>query len=112
MDAKAIYGTDPPANAVVVTVVTSPACHFCVDAEQALAELSRTYPLAIEVLDIRSGRARALLDRHRPTMSPLVLLDGAYFSAGRLPRRKLAATLERHFAETTTILLADVSAVR
>jgi hypothetical protein len=28
-------------------------------------------------------------------MSPLVLLDGQYFSSGRLPRRKLERRLEK-----------------
>ena len=30
-------------------------------------------------------------------MSPLILLDGAYFSSGRLPRRKLAKVLDKRF---------------
>ena len=34
-----------------------------------------------------------LVAEHRPPLSPLVLVDGAYFSAGRLPRKKLAKLL-------------------
>jgi len=37
----------------------------------------------------------ALLATHRPAMNPLVLLGGQYFSAGRLPRRKLEAYLRQ-----------------
>lgn len=100
-----------PANAVVVTVVQSPACHFCEDAEQALSELSRCYPLMLDLVDIRSGRGRALIQEHRPAMSPLVLLDGTFFSAGRLPRRKLAAALDKQFADASAALLRALRTV-
>ena len=77
----------------VITVVQAPACHFCQDAHDALVELARQYPLTVRSLEVYSEEGRALVAEHRPAMSPLVLLDGEYFSAGRLPRKKLVAAL-------------------
>ncbi len=80
-------------SAVSVVLVHAPACHFCADAEVALAELSREYPVEVELVAAESAAGQALVDAYRPAMFPLVLLDGAFFSAGRLPRRKLRAKL-------------------
>jgi coenzyme F420-reducing hydrogenase beta subunit len=82
----------PPA---AVTVVESEACHFCADAHRVLADFAGGYPLEVDTVDVRSETGRLLMARHRATMSPLVLIDGAFFSNGRLPRRKLA----QHLAE-------------
>ena len=90
-------GSSPP-SAVPrrrVTVVHAPACHFCEDAQDALAQLAHEVPLEVDVVDSDSPRGRQLLAAHRAGMFPLVLLDGAFFSAGRLPRRKLRAVLAR-----------------
>jgi Glutaredoxin-like domain (DUF836) len=80
---------------VVVTLVEAPACHLCDDAKSALAALAQSYPMTVNVVSIVSGPGRALMAQHRAPMSPLVLLDGAYFSSGRLPRRKLERRLAR-----------------
>jgi hypothetical protein len=76
-----------------VTVVTSPACHFCDDAQAALAELAHAYPLEVRLVDASSAEGQALVSRHGAGMFPLVLVEGSYFSAGRLPQRKLARLL-------------------
>ena len=81
--------TDP----VQVTVVTAPSCHFCEDARAALAELAQVYPLAVRLVAADSGDGQVLLSAHGIGMFPLVLVDGAFFSAGRLPRRKLTRLL-------------------
>ena len=85
--------TQPAAAPTRVTVVTARACHFCADALEALAELAREYPLAVEETAADSPAGQALLRRHGAGMFPLVLVDGEFFSAGRLPRRKLARLL-------------------
>jgi len=46
-----------------------------------------------------SPAGQALLHRHGTGMFPLVLVDGAFFSAGRLARRKLARLLAGRAAE-------------
>jgi len=81
------------ADAVRITLVPSPACHFCEDAEQALAELAGRFTFELEIVPIESTMGARLFAEHRPPLSPLVLVDGAYFSAGRLPRKKLAKLL-------------------
>ncbi|HZD69740.1 MAG TPA: glutaredoxin family protein [Actinomycetes bacterium] len=80
---------------VRVTVLHTPACHFCDDAWAVLAELARQYSLEVELVEAASPAGQALLGEHRAGMFPVVLVDGAFFSAGRLPRRKLARLLSR-----------------
>jgi len=82
-----------------VTVVTAPACHFCEDARETLAGLEHQYPLTVHVVAAASQPGRLLLGRYGSGMFPLVLVDGQFFSAGRLPRRKLARLLTARYAE-------------
>ncbi|RPF28221.1 glutaredoxin family protein [Georgenia muralis] len=84
-----------PTAVVRVTVVHAPACHFCEDAERALEALAERYPLDVDTIDIDSAEGRRLVAVHRPAMNPLVLVDGTFFSSGRLPRRKLEKVLAR-----------------
>ena len=77
----------------LVTLVEAPACHLCDDAKSTLAILAQSYPITVQVLSIGDQPGRALMQQHRAPMSPLVLLDGVYFSSGRLPRRKLERRL-------------------
>lgn len=94
------------ASPVRVTVVESEACHFCADAHQVLLEASANYPLEVRTVDVRSPEGEELMQTHRATMSPLVLLDGEFFSNGRLPRRKLVKALGQRFGEPTTTCAA------
>jgi len=89
-------------HTATVTVVTAPGCHFCNDARQVLGAMADAgAPLRIELVDATSPAGRDLLAAHRPAMNPLVLVDGAWFSAGRLPRRKLEALLARRETANT-----------
>ena len=90
--------TPPAPGTVEITVVHSPACHFCDDARAVLAELATEFPLTVDYLDYTEPRGAALIREHRAGMYPLVLLDGGFFSAGRLPRKKLRAQLTPRFA--------------
>lgn len=85
--------TSTAADPAAVTVVHAPACHFCDDARQALGELAGDFPLTVELVDCTAPAGAALMCDHRAGMYPLVLVDGAFFSAGRLPRKKLRALL-------------------
>jgi hypothetical protein len=71
-----------------VTLVHSPACHFCDEAQDVLRELALDHPIHLTVVPIDSAAGRGLVAAHRPAMNPLVLVDGAFFSAGRFPRKK------------------------
>lgn len=74
-----------------VTVVTSSGCHLC---EEALEELAhRADELIVTVATADTALGRQLVQRHLPVMFPLVLVDGVFFSTGRLPRRKLDKVL-------------------
>jgi glutaredoxin len=81
-----------------VTVVEAEACHFCADAQRVVTELSSTYPLHLLTVQAHTAAGRGLLATHRAALFPLVLLDGAFFSQGRLPRRKLEHELARRTA--------------
>jgi hypothetical protein len=85
-----------------ITVVASEACHFCADAQHELTRLAATFPLTVDTVDARSAAGRDLMTRHRAAMSPLVLLDGTFFSSGRLPRRKLIKVLGQRFGACTS----------
>ncbi|WP_225754842.1 glutaredoxin [Actinotalea sp. Marseille-Q4924] len=86
--------TSPPESAPVhVTVVHAPACHLCEDAVDALADLGQRWPLTVRVVELESTEGALLVAQHRPAMNPLVVVDGAYFSSGRLPRKKLVKLL-------------------
>ena len=85
--------------ALPVVVVTAPACHFCEEATEHLAEVAARHPLDIREVEITSPEGARLVAEHRPALNPLVLVDGRFFSAGRLPRRKLDALLREREAQ-------------
>lgn len=85
----------PGVTNVTVTVVQTSGCHFCAEAEESLAVLAARYPFYVSVVDLESPEGVLLTRLHRPAMNPLVLVDGRFFSAGRLPRKKLTALLDR-----------------
>ena len=87
--------TVDPAERVTVTVVHTVACHFCDDAEMTLAELAGEFPLRVERVEASEPCGAELVREHRAGMFPLVLVDGAFFSVGRLPRKKLRKLLAR-----------------
>ncbi len=85
-----------PAATIRITLVTAAGCHFCDDAHQVLAQFAADDPtIEVETIEAQAPAGAQLLAQHRAPMNPLVLVDGCYFSAGRLPRRKLEALLAR-----------------
>src|SRR5574338_680672 len=83
----------------VVTVVHASGCHYCDDARVGLEELAREHPTRVDDFAAASPEGLRLLAAHRAPMFPLVLLDGEFFSSGRLPRGKLRIRLDqRHRA--------------
>lgn len=83
---------------VTLTLVHSAGCHFCADARVVLDEFAGSYPLMIESVAAEEPRGRALVAEHRPSIFPLVLVDGRFFSAGRLPAAKLHKLLDARHA--------------
>lgn len=90
-----------PGEAVEITIVRSPACHLCEDAQDVVRELSAQYLINLRLVDVHSDEGRALIARHRPAMYPLVLVGGAFLSAGRLPRGKLLKVLTANRPNST-----------
>ena len=78
-----------------IVLITSSACHLCSDARAALDELRREFPIEVREVDIASHEGRGIVERFRPPMPPAVLVNGALFSFGRLPRKKLRRHLEQ-----------------
>lgn len=79
-----------------LTLVTAPGCHFCEDARRAVTGLiEHGAAIELHLVEATSPLGLALLAEHRPAMNPLVLIDRRYFSAGRLPTRKLQALLAK-----------------
>jgi glutaredoxin len=81
--------------APTVTLLVTTGCHFCEDARDELTTRADRGDLKLNVVSIESEQGRALQATHRPSMFPLVLLDGQPFSIGRLPRKKLDHALAR-----------------
>jgi hypothetical protein len=77
-----------------VTVVRAAACHLCEEAQDVLAEAAQRWPIRVEVIEADSASGMDLVGRYRPASFPLVLIDGQFFSQGRLPRAKLRALLD------------------
>lgn len=80
-------------STATITLVHSVACHYCDDAEEGLAQLRRDFAFDVQLVPADSDAGRELIGLHRPAMFPLVLADGEFLSAGRLPRGKLRAWL-------------------
>ena len=94
----------PAGDPIVITVVHAPACHLCDDAENLLAGLAEKFPrIAVERIDVDSAAGRRLIAEHRPAMNPLVLIDGEFFSSGRLSRGRLRTLLKRRMAGTAQL---------
>lgn len=89
-----------PQGFVEVVLVEMPECHLCEQAKTTLHDLSQEFPLRVSIFDAGSLEGRGLIARHRPTMAPLVLIDGGFFSSGRLPRNKLVSRLRAHVASS------------
>lgn len=88
-----------------LTLVTAPGCHFCEDAHRAITALiEHGAAIKLEVVEATSPAGLALLAEHRPAMNPLILVEGTYFSAGRLPLRKLQALLTKQATGPTTVV--------
>lgn len=95
MTSSPVTGT----TTATITLVVSSGCHFCRDAQDALEEFGHDFPIQVRTIDLRSREGLHLAQQFRASMSPLVLVDGQFLSAGRLPRGKLRALLSARAAQ-------------
>ncbi len=79
-------------------LLSSAGCHLCEDARVSLAALATEFPISVREVDMASPEGRDLVGRYRPPMPPAILVNGAMFSVGRLPRKKLRRVLEARAA--------------
>jgi glutaredoxin len=79
----------------VVTVLTQTSCTFCEQAKETLGRLKQEYELDIVEVSLDTDEGRALGERHGVLFAPGILLDGEFFSFGRLSERKLRRQLQR-----------------
>lgn len=101
--------TPCPPPSMSITMVEAPGCHFCAEAHEALAALvHQGHPIEISTVDAWSAEGQALMQRHRAGLSPLVLVDDAFFSHGRLPRRKLDRLIRQRWSAATSSSSAQV----
>ena len=99
VDAVTMTSSPATRTATPITVVATLGCHFCLDAQDALEEIGHDFPIQVTTVDLRSGEGLRLAQQFRASMSPLVLVDGRFLSAGRLPRGKLRALLSARPAQ-------------
>ncbi len=86
-----------------VTVVEADACHFCEDARETIAAVSKHTPLDVTFIPSRSDRGLALVKQHRAAMAPVVLVEGNLVSSGRLLERVLRMHVDAVLAERARV---------
>ncbi|WP_134772567.1 thioredoxin family protein [Ornithinimicrobium flavum] len=78
-----------------IEVVDSPGCHSCDETHRVLAALEEDgYLIEVRSFDARTPQGQDLMQEHRAGLTPLVLVDGAFFSQGGVSRRELITLLE------------------
>jgi glutaredoxin len=76
-----------------VVLLTKEDCHFCEQAKDVLARLRAEYDLRVREVALESEEGRSLALEAAAPFPPVVLLNGATFSYGRLSERKLRKAL-------------------
>ncbi len=76
-----------------VVLLTKEDCHFCEQAKDVLARLRGEYELRVREVALESEEGRTLALEAAAPFPPVVLLNGATFSYGRLSERKLRKAL-------------------
>jgi glutaredoxin len=84
----------------VVTLLTQRSCTFCEHAKETLARLGEEQAFETEEVSLETEQGRALGERHGILFAPGVLVDGTFFSFGRLSERKLRRALQRRNGTT------------
>ena len=74
-------------------LLTKDECHFCDEAKRVLARFADDGQIAFREVRLDSEEGRQLAANAGVPFPPVVFLDGAYFSYGRLSERKLRKAL-------------------
>ncbi len=76
-----------------VVLLTKEDCHFCEQAKAVLARLRGEYDLRVREVALESEEGRGLALEAAAPFPPVLFLNGATFSYGRLSERKLRKAL-------------------
>ena len=76
-----------------VVLLSKEDCHFCEQAKDVLARMSREYELEVREVALDSDEGRRLALAAAAPFPPVVFLGGEVFSYGRLSERKLRKAL-------------------
>ena len=76
-----------------VVLLTTTDCSFCQQAKEVLGRLSSEYELDVNEVPLDSNQGKELAKTAGAPFPPVVFLDGAPFSYGRLSERKLRKAL-------------------
>lgn len=110
--------TPCPPRPARITSIEAPGCHFCTDAHDALAALvQQGHHIEISTVDARSADGQTLMQRHRAGLSPLVLVDGAFFSqaagqSGAVPGRNVVLFNEGAGCQPCMVQMAEIERAR
>ena len=90
----------PVGDPIEVLVVTSPACHLCVQATDVLGRLADDYDLNWREVDMASPEGSAIVRASRAPFPPVMMLAGSLYGYGRLSEKKLRKDLDDIMKET------------
>ena len=76
-----------------VVLLTKEDCHFCEQAKDVLARLRGEYDLRVREVALESEEGRSLALTSAAPFPPVLFLNGATFSYGRLSERRLRKAL-------------------
>lgn len=80
---------------IAVSLLTQAGCHFCEQAKELLSRLAVEYPIAVSTIDLSSTEGQRPAEGGGFLFPPGIFIDGALFSYGRPPEKKLRRELER-----------------
>ena len=78
-----------------ITLLTQASCAFCDQTKEILSRLTTDYTLNVHEIRLDTDEGRKLAIQHAVMFAPGILIDGQFFSYGRLSERKLRLQLAR-----------------
>ncbi len=76
-----------------IVLLTKEDCHFCEQAKDVLMRMRGEFELRLPEVPLESDEGRDLAPKSGAPFPPVVFVDGAPFSYGRLSERKLRKAL-------------------
>jgi glutaredoxin len=80
---------------IQITLLSQSSCGFCDHAKEVLSRVGADYPLRITEIDLAGEEGQRLAARAGVLFAPGVLVDGEFFSFGRISERRLRRTLDQ-----------------